>query len=578
MAGQAIRPSQFVFTFGVGSIIEAPGGPRIIKDFSEWGRIFGAGRTPSVSDFKIPDSIASALLDNGLIFRIPTNVELTEPDAEIIFSTGYFPNWALCIRHDYLYQLDSSDRTRCPRCTASGHTGPGRAEAIRFVKACPDGHMDDVDWYGIVHSFKKDCNRTIYNWRSEGGSLRNLIISCECGDSASMSDVYNRTSHCTGRFPEKGTSYTSCQKKAEVTLRGSSSLRIPEIISTITLPRFASRLHRIFDDIQMRTIIAMKEEDWTKSELQKSLETMSSVDPTLLDPRIIDEIKLSDEARLLQVIKDVKQFGRERPTNIEDIRREEFRALQESATLGHPPDPTSENPEFQVNKLHVRDGISFGPFKLRITPVDRLRVVIVQKGYRRLGTDPNVNKLVPTFYYDGKRKWFPGLEQIGEGIFIDFGKTPFKINSPEWEEQYSLSNAMEYSPTFVWWHTLSHRIISALSIDSGYSSAAIRESVYTVLDKKTGELSGGILLYTAQSGGDGTLGGLISLVPQFENVLDTAIRNLDFCSNDPLCSEEVIRTGRHSGASCYACLLLSETSCAHRNMYLDRNLLGGSIQ
>lgn len=577
MAGQAIRPSQFIFTFGVGSVLEAQGGPRIIKDFAEWGRVFGAGRTPSVSDFKIPDSIASALLDSGLIFRVPTNVELNEPDNEVVFSTGYFPNWALCIRHGYLYELQHGDRTRCPDCLGAGMSHPGRPEAIRFVRACPSGHMDDVDWYGIVHSFKKECNRNIFSWRSDGGSLRNVVIVCECGAQATLSEVYNRTSHCTGRFPEKGTTYTSCKEKAQVTLRGSSSLRIPEIITTITLPRFASKLHRIFDDIQMRTVIAMKD-DWTKSELINILQTMIKADPTLLDPRIIDEVNSSDEVRLTEVVKDVKEFGTERPTNIEDVRKEEFRALQEAATLGHPPDPTSENPEFQVNKLKIRDNVTLGRHNLRITPIERLRVVVVQKGYRRLGTDVKANKLVPTFYFDGKRKWFPGIEQIGEGIFIDYSKPRMNIDSKEWHDQYIANNHLtEYSPTFVWWHTLSHRIINALSIDSGYSSAAIRETVYTVPDAKTGEIKGGVLLYTAQSGGDGTLGGLISLVPQFESVLENALRNLDFCSNDPLCSEDVIVNGKHSGASCYACLLLSETSCAHRNMYLDRNLLRGSL-
>jgi len=577
MAGQAIRPSQFVFTFGVGSVIEAPGGPRIIKDFTDWGRVFGAGRSPPVSDFKISDSRASVLLSNGLIFSIPTNVQLDEPESHVIFSTGVFPSWALCTRHGYLYEIQRGGRTRCPDCGAARLTHPARKEAIRFIRACPEGHMDDVDWFGIIHSFKKTCSRNIFKWTSVGGSLRNVSIECECGAKATLSDVYNRTSHCTGRFPEKGTAFSSCKKHARVTLRGSSSLRIPEIITTITLPRFASRLHRIFDDVQMRTIIARKP-DWSKEELLSDLRNMVSEDPELIDPRTLDEIESADEERLLQVIQDVKKFGRNKPTNIQDIRSEEFRSLQEVATIGHPPDPNAENPEFQVNKLKVREGVNFGNHKLRITPIERLRVVIVQQGYRRLGTDPNENKLIQTFYDDGRRKWYPGIEQIGEGIFIDAGNFPLKIKSQEWREQFSQNNNMlEYSPTFVWWHTLSHRIINALSIDSGYSSASIRESVYTVMNEKTGESNGGVLLYTAQSGGDGTLGGLISLVPEFEIVLDTAMRNIDFCSNDPLCSEETVRPGTHSGASCYACLLLSETSCAHRNMFLDRNLLRGNF-
>ena len=77
----------------------------------------------------------------------------------------------------------------------------------------------------------------------------------------------------------------------------------------------------------------------------------------------------------------------------------------------------------------------------------------------------------------------------------------------------------------VWWHTLSHRLLRALSIDSGYSSAAIRERVYLRMEPG-GAARGGLLLYTVQPGGDGTLGGLIGLVPTLDRVLASALRDL----------------------------------------------------
>ena len=61
------------------------------------------------------------------------------------------------------------------------------------------------------------------------------------------------------------------------------------------------------------------------------------------------------------------------------------------------------------------------------------------------------------------------------------------------------------------------------------------------------------------------------------NVISAAIRNVDSCSNDPLCSEQIPTSSRVSGAACYACLLISETSCEYSNAYLDRNLLSESI-
>jgi hypothetical protein len=101
----------------------------------------------------------------------------------------------------------------------------------------------------------------------------------------------------------------------------------------------------------------------------------------------------------------------------------------------------------------------------------------------------------------------------------------------------------------------------------------VRERVFVGVDERTGDAGGGVLLYTAQPGGDGTLGGLVALVSEFERVLETAFRNLDACSNDPLCGEETFAPGKYNGAACYACALVSETSCEHRNMRLDRNLL-----
>ena len=106
-----------------------------------------------------------------------------------------------------------------------------------------------------------------------------------------------------------------------------------------------------------------------------------------------------------------------------------------------------------------------------------------------------------------------------------------------------------------------------------YSSAAIRERVFVEIDEEFGDAKGGVLLYTAQPGGDGTLGGLIALVPQFERIVAAAIRDIDACSNDPLCGDETFRVGKYNGAACYSCALVSETSCEHRNMRLDRNLL-----
>jgi hypothetical protein len=81
------------------------------------------------------------------------------------------------------------------------------------------------------------------------------------------------------------------------------------------------------------------------------------------------------------------------------------------------------------------------------------------------------------------------------------------------------------------------------------------------------------LLYATQPGSEGTLGGLVALVPYFNETMRTTFEMLETCSGDPLCVENYFTPGHYNGAACYSCLLISETSCEHRNMWLDRNVL-----
>jgi hypothetical protein len=87
----------------------------------------------------------------------------------------------------------------------------------------------------------------------------------------------------------------------------------------------------------------------------------------------------------------------------------------------------------------------------------------------------------------------------------------------------------------------------------------------------------GILIYTATPGAQGTLGGLVAAVPRFSRILRNALDRLKICSNDPVCADHEPdgRSGDRAthGATCHGCLLIAETSCEMRNLFLDRSLL-----
>lgn len=575
--GQAIRPSQFILTYGVGSILETPSGPRIILEYKDWGTIFGRPDTSVQlsSRFEIKDANVSALLGGGRIFRLPTNADMQMPDDRVLFRTGLFPRWGLCQDHRILYELTPRGTTRCPRCD------PGKEsqhEAIRFVRACPRGHLDDVDWKGTIHQKNKNCNGALFDWIETGSTLKDIRLECRaCGESATLQDIYYRTSACSGLFPESGLKEL-CDEQAWVILRNASNLRIPEVVSALTIPPKTSPLHRILENPRILPILAA-ELSWTKSKLLSRLKTAARSIPDI-NPIIISEIENAPESEVLSAIQDVLELPKPQITQ-QDVKTKEFHALRNAAVYGAPPRPTSQPHDFEVDKEAVVSAPLSSNLTLRVTPVKRLRVVIAQKGYRRPVRGPT-SIVVETFYNNVPDRWYVGVELYGEGVFIDLAPSQvLDLRESEiakiWLNEFTNQKNYLFHPVFVWWHTLSHRLITALSIDSGYSSASIRERVYIMFDADNANVYGGVLLYTSQHGGDGSLGGLIALVPKFTRVISAALRNIDSCSNDPLCSEQRLNTGRLNGAACYACLLVSETSCEFGNSYLDRNLLRESV-
>jgi hypothetical protein len=125
-------------------------------------------------------------------------------------------------------------------------------------------------------------------------------------------------------------------------------------------------------------------------------------------------------------------------------------------------------------------------------------------------------------------------------------------------------------------HSLSHLLITAVSLECGYAASAIRERIYT------GESGYGILLYTGTSGSEGTLGGLVQVGKRIEYHLMNALEIGKLCSNDPVCAQHQPNNKQEDrflhGAACHGCLLIAEPSCERRNEFLDRALVTDTVE
>lgn len=592
MSVQQIRSSQLITSYGPGAIVEAPGGPGVMRDI-QGSHIF-ENRSPG--DFEVFDIRLRRRLGNSSLVRIPTNAELQRPEQEGIYLSNEFPEWSLCVSHGIIYRY-TAENGGCPKCPKSANPriirSRSRGEAISFIRACLEGHMDDLDWLKLIPSHRSsNCRPKYLQWNGGGSSLRNVTIQCpQCHDSANMGEIYIRPHRCSGRFPERGDSQMDCKARSRILQRNSTNLRMVKPVTSLTIPPLDTKLHDIIGSRDIQMILTNIPD---KSDIQTKL--IDSLDKSGFDvaPQIA-ALKSYSSEEVIQAVNDVLEL----PNSSEEpdkSRLAELIQLEYAAREGAPPATRQSNdyPRFEVNLSSVKTIKGPNGFTIRVTPVSRLTTTLAQTEYRRI--DPIEGTPVSTAFQSEGREWFPAVQMSGEGVFIDteyngseagdrnklegdkfddwmkFHRKSVESNSQKLMSLTELGKD-SFHPITVWWHTLSHRLITSISLDSGYSAAAIRERIYVNIDPAIGRIRGGVLIYTSQPGGDGTLGGLIDSVEAFDNVLKKAINELNMCSNDPICEDQSVKDTEGNGAACYACLYLSETSCELFNMGLDRNLL-----
>jgi hypothetical protein len=594
---QGLRPSQYITTFGPGALVETPQGPHILLGTSDvLQRIHSI--PIDMEHLAIRDiRLQRGLLDGDRIFKIPDNQNWDR----FFYPARKFPNWNLCVQHQN-FNVIHRGQEGCPECKNETNRRESRKNkyAIRFMIACPNGHLDDVNWSFLIHSRRGErqeirCASTHFHWLGSGSSLASIKIRCPaCSAEKELGEIYSSRLPCRGRRPEaRGADLESCDGEAIVVQRGSFSLRLPEVITSLTIPPLVTPIHRVLqrDDIQ-QLVNDLKELDkFTEPDFRRLIKVR--VEKKKLTAQIETQLEQTPWLEIAEALAAIDRSATKK-SRAEYLRQEQ-ESLIDVVDTGFPPYPhdsdrrPGEPISFQVEATQIRREVR-GPEKklvFRVMPIERLRVVIVQVGHRRVeytGPRSVLTRSRGTHPQNPDEYWVPGVEQFGEGVYVDLnphieGQSNWYPQGEEarrWDETTPAATGpnelVTWNALSVWWHSFSHRLINAMSLHSGYSSTAIRERVYlTTTD--TGEMRGGVLLYTTQPGGDGTMGGLTSLVSDFEHILELALDGVDRCSNDPLCENAEIDPVSKLGAACYSCEMVSETSCEHYNGYLHRGLL-----
>ncbi len=604
-----LRPTQMMFTFGVGAIVELPYISTLVMGLDDWPR------DPEVTQEIPEDRLLQAVRQQlgpqvGQLLTPPVSPDTSSlpdpfsPEARIGAPVATFPRWMHCPRCQLLAPVSSGlfklktdpyhpERARYVHegCPKNKSKTPPAVVPARFVVACAHGHLDDFPWVDFVHR-GQPCSEPLLELieYGPGGEARDLEVRCRtCDARRRMSEAFGDAGkknmpRCRGRRPHlRDFEEHGCDQQVRTLLLGASNLWFPDVLTTLAIPLGAGQIDQLVEDnwpiLRHVTVVEILAYKRTMGELG-------------------DLTSFSDEEIWEAIQRKRQRDEMEQELPVSDLKTPEWELFTH-------PDTAPETSDMKLRQVDVPEG--FEDLLARVVLVERLREVRAMLGFTRL--DPP-GDILEEAAEDQRRMrlsrqaptWVPASEIRGEGIFIQFREEAIQAwlqGRPQglWNERFHDSHIAwriaryidmpeENYPglRYVLIHSLSHILMRQLALEAGYVAASVRERIYSRNPNEHPDFPepmAGLLIYTAAPDSEGTLGGLVGQgEPQIlRDHLRKALMDAGLCASDPLCAEHPPSTDGITlhAAACHACMFAPETSCEQGNRYLDRSVLVPTI-
>lgn len=570
-----IRQGQVITTWGPGALIDLPKDAAIIGGLDTWPK---TSELSEITERRLVGKLEQLTKVVGArLFAPPSDPQDPREPARGI-GAWRFPEWFV--------QMDDEDedRARSRRLVhrkaldEQGHFDGRKVIPTRFVRACPNGHVDDLDWRYFVHGPGDVCRRQLWlDERGTSGDLAELVVRCECEKSRSLYEAaqveLNALGTCRGARPWLGRDASEdCKLPSRLLVRTASNAYFPQVLSVLSIPDEEKKI-----DVAVGLL-------WDDLQIVDSLDTLNVMKRK---PDVAKGLAPYSDTDVLKAIQRRKSSSsKDKP--VKQVEVEALLAAPEGYGDDVPIDPNFHArrlPDVAWRRSALSDGIK------SVIQVHRLREVLALAGFTRFeAITPDIHGDYETDVVRAELalepSWFPAVENRGEGIFLHF-RAEFVAS---WLEREAVKARLATladghgrwatgrktsrpfpGGAYVLLHSLSHLLIQSISLRCGYPASSLRERIFV-------ESPGcGILLYTASSDAAGTLGGLVQQARHIELHLRQAIRIGALCSNDPVCAQHSPSKSMEGrwlhGAACHGCCLIAETSCEMRNDYLDRSLV-----
>ena len=583
MTDNIIRQSQLITTYGPGAMIDLPDYSVIVSGLQDWPRL----RSEKIDEPRLVAKLRRLLdvpsLDLWTPPRHEENAQQAAPVGARIFPTWFIvkdakpsprdPQW----RRRRLVRWDHLDRRQFR--DEDGQRKP--VVPVRFVCGCRRGHIDDLDWRRFVHKSGKTCERPLWlEERGTGADIGDTFCVCDCGEERSLYEASSpgaeALGRCKGKRPWIGQfAQEACGEPYRLLVRTASNAYFPQTMSVISLPEY---------DAGLASKVSMHFERLKAADDLGALSNFRMIPE--LDAAFAD---IADETVLTEFRRQQGEDGQEdipvKTAEFEILNKGDISIGEDNARSKFYAETLSRE-TWDPNRAPLLATVD------KIVLVHRLREVVSLLGFTRFESinpdkDGELDLDVTRASLAETITWLPAVENRGEGVFLSFrseeverwlarpgvrarGQLILKGWQAWAEERHRPEDGFPGLP-YMMLHSLSHMLMTSISLDCGYPASSLRERVYA------GEEGYGILIYTGSSDSEGTLGGLVEAGRRLAVHIRRALIDGQLCSNDPVCAEHAPDSSLEGrmlqGAACHGCLLIAETSCEQRNDFLDRALV-----
>ncbi|HUT57962.1 MAG TPA: DUF1998 domain-containing protein [Phycisphaerae bacterium] len=586
MSKPQIRSSQLITTFGPGAMVDLPDDAVIITGTDVW-RYSRNSPPPLIAESRLQAKV------EGLLGAKP--IALKKPPAAVEdrgFTPdirGYrFPEWFI-VQHPFtskrgyrarrLVHLNDLDKGRFR--DEDGKKYP--VVPVRFVRACKRGHVGDIDWHSFIHGTDTGCRRGLFvEERGTTGDLDAIWACCDCGETRVMSQAarmeLRALGSCNGARPWLGPgTRESCGEANRLLIRSASNAYFPQLLSVISIPDSLAAVDGVVASLWDSHLSVVESEEQLRLIMR-----MGTVKERL------------GVFAIEQIMPAIRRRREGTEADSRPVKEVEFEALAQAKDELGADDPDGD---FYARALPRDrwDAPWMEPVE-RVVLVHRLREVVAQVGFTRFeAAGPDIQGELDI---DVQRAplgvdtaWVPAVENRGEGVFIKFKADKVKdwlsrdavkgrdamlvAGFDAWRKEHKDSKRQYPGLPYYMLHSLSHLLLTAISLECGYPASSLRERVYAAPGCY------GILIYTGSSDAEGTLGGLVEAGRRISDHMRRALDMGALCSNDPVCAFHRPDEPGHQpllGAACHGCLLISETSCEQHNDFLDRALVVATVE